>query len=222
MRISRETMVKLLQKKEDPVKDPEVLRAMLNVPRHYFVGDDFRPRAYDDSPLPIGKNQTISQPYMVAKMTELLEPRKNSIVLEIGTGSGYQAAVLAELVDKVYTIERIPELAEEAKKRFDELGYKNINVRIGDGSVGWPEMSPFDGVIVTAGCPDIPETLLGQLIENGKLVIPVGSIGFQELIVVTKKKEGYHVNRKFGCVFVPLIGIRGWRQGGSSCGGSAK
>ncbi|MBN2363965.1 protein-L-isoaspartate(D-aspartate) O-methyltransferase [candidate division WOR-3 bacterium] len=215
MRISREKMVRILQKKDDPVKNPEVLKAMMNVPRHLFVGEDFRARAYDDGPLPIGKNQTISQPYMVAKMTELLKPKKGDAVLEIGTGSGYQSAVLAEIVDKVYTIERIPELAEAAKKKFDELGYRNINVRIGDGSVGWPEMGPFDGIIVTAGCPEIPEPLLEQLKEDGRLAVPVGSMSYQELIVVTKRKDGYYVSKKFGCIFVPLIGIRGWKQGGN-------
>ncbi|MBN1149853.1 protein-L-isoaspartate(D-aspartate) O-methyltransferase [candidate division WOR-3 bacterium] len=214
MRLSREMMVKIIQKKEDPVKNPLVLKAMLSVPRHLFVPEEFRSRAYDDSPLPIGENQTISQPYMVAKMTELAEPRPGGTFLEIGTGCGYQAAVLAEIVERVYTIERIPELAKDAKEKFDELGYKNINVRVGDGSVGWPEMAPFEGIIVTAGCPEVPETLVGQLAVGGRLVIPVGSLNFQELLVVVKKKDGYDIEKKFGCVFVPLIGIRGWKQGG--------
>jgi len=214
MRITREEMVRVIKEKYQPVKDPLVINAMRNVPRHEFVPKEYASIAYEDRPLPIDCDQTISQPWIVAKMTELLKPSKGMVILEIGTGSGYQAAILAEIVDKVYTIERIPELAEIAERRLKSLGYDNIIVRIGDGSVGWPEMSPFDGIIVTAGAPDIPNSLKEQLKDKGRMVIPVGNLNFQELCYIIRERDNFKIIKHSGCRFVPLIGIRGWREGG--------
>ncbi|KQC13083.1 MAG: hypothetical protein APR63_01270 [Desulfuromonas sp. SDB] len=214
MRITREEMVRILQMHDPPVTNKLVLDAMSRVPRHEFVDENLISRAYNDSPLPIGHYQTISQPYMVAKMTELLNPNPHMTVLEIGTGSGYQAAVLAEIVKKVYSIERIPELAEKAEQNVKKMGYQNIVIRVGDGSVGWPEMSPFQGIIVTAGAPSIPNSLQEQLDIQGKLVIPIGPMEFQVLQVITRLKDDFETKQYFQCRFVPLIGIRGWREGG--------
>lgn len=192
------------------IKDERVLIAMKTVPRHLFVGDSMLNQAYDDSALPIGEGQTISQPYMVAVMTELLELRGEEKVLEIGTGSGYQAAVLSVLAGEVYTIERVASLGQRAEETFRALGYDNVRVKIGDGTVGWPEKAPFDRIIVTAGTPKTPEPLLEQLSENGILVAPVGGRFSQQLIKIRKQKgkvsEEYHTP----CVFVPLIGKHGW------------
>ncbi len=214
MRMTREEMVRVIMESYQPVKDPLVLNAMRTVQRHEFVPNEYVSRAYEDTPLPIDCDQTISQPWIVAKMTELLKPSKGMVILEIGTGSGYQAAILAEIVDKVYTIERIPKLAENAERRLKKLGYNNVIVRIGDGSVGWPEMSPFDGIIVTAGAPDIPNSLKEQLKEGGRLVIPVGNLDIQELCFIVKEGDNFKIFKHSGCRFVPLIGIRGWREGG--------
>jgi len=164
------------------IKDERVLSAMRKVPRHLFVDASLIDRAYEDHALPIGEGQTISQPYMVAIMTELLELKGDERVLEIGTGSGYQSAILAELSFKVYSIERIEGLATRARKILDSLGYRNIEIRIANGTYGWKEESPFNGIIVTAGAPDIPETLIEQLVEGGRLVIPVGDRWSQRLI----------------------------------------
>jgi protein-L-isoaspartate(D-aspartate) O-methyltransferase len=188
------------------VRDPRVLAAMRKVPRHRFVDEGQRAEAYEDHPLPIPGNQTISQPYIVALMTELLELKPSSRVLEIGTGSGYQSAVLAELADEVYTIEIVPELARLAGTRLRELGYKNVTVREGDGYRGWPEHAPFDAVIVTAAPERIPQPLLDQLAPGGIMVIPVGGF-FQELKVFRKSADGRITEKDILPVrFVPMTG----------------
>ena len=187
------------------ILNPEVLRIMGKVPRHEFVPLLYRWQSYDDHPLPIGKGQTISQPYIVALMTELLDPEPTDRILEIGTGSGYQAAILAELVDTVYTIEIIPALAKSAEETFKRLGYSNIQVKAGDGYLGWPEAAPFDGIIVTAAPPYLPQPLVEQLKTGGKLVIPVGDI-YQELKVYTKTDEGLETKDIIPVRFVPMTG----------------
>ncbi|NVM04391.1 MAG: protein-L-isoaspartate(D-aspartate) O-methyltransferase [Candidatus Helarchaeota archaeon] len=206
---AREKMV-LEQIEKRGIKDSRVLAAMKKVERHKFVDEGLQDRAYKDSPLPIGQSQTISQPYIVALMTEKLELKENEKVLEIGTGSGYQAAVLAELCEKVFSIERDPFLAKRARKTLDELGYGNIIIKVSDGTLGWKEFAPYDGIIVTAGAPMIPHNLLAQLRENGKLVIPVGDMHTQRLCVVTKKMGKYSTEEVCNCAFVPLIGVDGW------------
>jgi protein-L-isoaspartate(D-aspartate) O-methyltransferase len=183
-----------------------VLRAMRTVPRHRFVPPELVPDAYRDRPLPIGLGQTISQPFIVALMTELLDPQPGARVLEVGTGSGYQAAVLAECVAKVYTIEIVPPLGERARKVLAELGYRNVEVRIGDGYKGWPEAAPFDAIIVTAAPDHVPQPLIDQLAPKGRMVIPVGSHhGIQDLLVISKDADGRAVTRRTLAVrFVPL------------------
>jgi len=188
------------------VRDPRVLAAMRKVPRHLFVETSARGHAYDDNPLPIGNNQTISQPYIVALMTELLELPPKARVLEIGTGSGYQSAVLAEIASDVYSIEILPELAQAAGRKLKDLGYSNVEVREGDGYRGWSEHAPFDGILVTAAPERIPQPLVDQLAVGGRMVIPVGGF-FQELKVFTKEKDG-HVSEKdiIPVRFVPMTG----------------
>lgn len=188
------------------LKSRRVIEAMRQVPRHLFVPEGLRDRAYDDTPLPIGFGQTISAPSIVAIMTELLEPKETHVIFEVGTGSGYQAAVLSKLVKHVYTIEIIPELAESAKKRLAALGYKNVSVKAGDGYRGWPEHAPFDGIIVTCAPTDIPRPLVEQLKDGGKMVIPVGDIGVQQLYLL--RKEGGEVVKKavLPVLFVPMTG----------------
>jgi protein-L-isoaspartate(D-aspartate) O-methyltransferase len=205
--IQRLAMVKD-QIMERGVKDRSVIEAMMAVPRHKFVSDNYLNRAYDDSPLPIGYGQTISQPYIVAYMTEVLNLNKNSRVLEVGTGSGYQAAILSPIVKQVYTIEIIPELAKSAAARLKDLGYHNIEVAIGDGYYGWNKYAPFDAIIVTAAAGHIPPPLIEQLKNNGRMVIPVGgSFLVQNLILVTKDKDGNVTTRNLLPVrFVPLTG----------------
>jgi protein-L-isoaspartate(D-aspartate) O-methyltransferase len=185
------------------ISDPRVLAAMRDVPRHAFVPEDVRESAYQDRPLPIGSRQTISQPYIVAAMTELLEPEPGDIMLEIGTGSGYQAAVLARLVKRLYSIEILPELAKSAEKALDGLGVKNVEVRVGDGYRGLPEHAPFDGIIVTAAPPSVPPPLIDQLAVGARLVIPVGH-HFQELMVFEKTETGVTERKVFGVRFVPM------------------
>ncbi len=187
------------------IKDKRVLSAMLKVERHIFVPANLQKNAYDDNPLPIGYDQTISQPYIVAIMTELLELKGDEKVLEIGTGSGYQAAILAELCKEVYTIEIIPELGKNAEKILNESGYKNIKVKIGDGFAGWKEYAPFDGIIVTCAPKDIPEPLLEQLKDNGRLVIPVGD-DYQELLLVKKINGRITKQSIIPVLFVPMRG----------------
>lgn len=192
------------------ISDPNVLRAMEEIPRHLFIEPAQQSRAYDDSALPTADGQTISQPYMVAVMTELLEMRGDEKVLEIGTGSGYQAAILATLAREVYTIERYPDLADKAAERFRTLGYANIYVRSGDGTLGWPGEAPFDRIIVTAGAPDVPSPLVEQLASQGVLVAPVGDRYSQQLVRFVKSKEGLRKTYHTPCVFVPLVGAFGW------------
>ncbi len=188
------------------IRDPAVLAAMRRVPRHRFVQDDLSAHAYIDRPLPIGHQQTISQPYIVAAMTEHVGPRPDMRVLEIGTGSGYQAAVLAECVREVYTIEILPELGRLAASRLAELGYTNVHVRIGDGYDGWPEEAPFDAIVVTAAPPTIPQPLLDQLAVGGRLVIPVGEASQAELLVVTRTAQGFERRTAEAVRFVPMTG----------------
>lgn len=203
---ARERMVRE-QIEERGVRNPDVLRVMRRTPRHLFIPERLRPQAYGDHPLPIGYGQTISQPYIVALMTELLEPHKEARVLEIGTGSGYQAAVLAPLVRHVYTIEIVRELAESAADLLKRLGYENVTVRWGDGYRGWPEEAPFDRIIVTAAPPEVPKALLEQLKPGGKLVAPVGSSVFgQDLIVIDKTRDGKLRRRSvIPVMFVPMV-----------------
>ena len=172
------------------VHDERVLEAMRKVPRHLFLDEALRDQAYSDHPLPIAENQTISQPYIVGLMTESLELNGSEKVLEIGTGSGYQSAILAELADRVFSIERYPELAYRANSILQKLGYGNIIVRVGDGSLGWPDDAPFDGIIVTAGTPQIPQPLIDQLKMGGRLVVPVGDRLGQDLMLVKRVAEG--------------------------------
>lgn len=194
------------------ITDRRLLDAMRKIPREKFVDERFWDSAYDDHPLPIGERQTISQPYMVAIMTQCLRLKGDEKVLEIGTGSGYQSAILAELAKEVYSVERFATLVERAKKVIEELGYKNIYVFVGDGTTGLKDFSPYDRIIVTAAAPEIPSVLLEQLDENGILVIPIGSLYSQDLRVVEKKKGKIYTKSEGGCVFVPLIGKYGWQE----------
>jgi protein-L-isoaspartate(D-aspartate) O-methyltransferase len=200
------------------IKDERVLSAMRKVPRHLFVEEALWDRAYGDHALPIGERQTISQPYMVALMTEVLELKGTERVLEIGTGSGYQAAVLAELAAKVYTIERINVLALRARKRLEDLRYQNVVVKVFDGTYGWGEEAPFDAIMVTAGAPEVPGPLLEQLKEGGIMAIPIGDRTTQVLHKIVKTPKGVVDHPMTGCVFVSLIGQHGWRDRGDSGG----
>jgi len=194
------------------IKDRRVLDALRKIPRHLFAGEANLHNAYDDMALSIGEGQTISQPYMVAVMTELLELKGTEKALEIGTGSGYQGALLAELAKEVYSIERIAILADRAASRFRSLSYQNVHVRTGDGTLGWPEEAPFDRIIITAAAPKIPDPLLDQLGMNGILVIPVGSSYSQIFLRLRKTEKGMIEERHIPCVFVPLIGEFGWKK----------
>ncbi len=202
----REQMVASQLKARD-IWERSVLKAMQAVPRHLFVPERIRPHAYQDHPLPIGEDQTISQPYIVALMTQLAAPKKHFRALEVGTGSGYQAAVLAELVNEVYTIEIVPLLAERSRKVLAELGYTNVHARQGDGYRGWPEKAPFDLILVTAAPGRIPEPLKEQLAEGGRLVIPVGeTYGIQRLMLVTREKDRFEEEVVTSVRFVPMTG----------------
>lgn len=196
------------------ITDRRVLAAMGEVPRHLFVAPGMEASAYGDHALPIGDGQTISQPYMVALMTQRLELAGTEKVLEIGTGSGYQTAVLAKLAERVFSIERVEPLARRARKILEELGLDNVIVRVGDGTIGWKEFEPYDRIIVTAGAPVVPESLLDQLADPGLMVIPVGSRGFQDLVVVRKRDGEVRKESAGGCVFVPLLGREGWETRG--------
>jgi protein-L-isoaspartate(D-aspartate) O-methyltransferase len=194
------------------IRDPRVLDAMRTVKRHYFVDPAFRDRAYDDSPLPLEQGQTISQPYVVARMLSLLAPQKSQRVLEVGTGSGYQTALLAELAYKVFSIERHMALLQQARRALDEQGYSNVVLRSGDGTIGWMEFAPFERIIISAATPSFPATLFSQLAEGGTMIFPMGELRQQELIFV-EKSGGEAVVREAGQVsFVPLIGKEGWPQ----------
>ncbi|MBW1983036.1 MAG: protein-L-isoaspartate(D-aspartate) O-methyltransferase [Deltaproteobacteria bacterium] len=194
------------------IKDQRVLQAMRTVPRHLFVEEALRNQAYSDHPLPIGEKQTISQPYMVALMTEALELQGDERVLEIGTGSGYQAAILAELAEKIYSIERLRSLSMRARRILDKLGYLNIVLKVGDGTIGWKEEAPFDAIIVTAGSPDVPQPLVDQLAVGGRLVIPVGDRYSQSLMKIVREKTGLKKIDLGGCRFVNLVGQHGWQS----------
>ncbi len=209
--VQRERMVDLLASRG--IRDQRVLQAMRKVPRHLFVKDHLRARAYGDHPLPIGSGQTISQPWVVARMTELSEVGPAHSVLEIGTGSGYQTAVLAHLARRVYSLERVPELAHQAIQRMRDLGLDNVKIQTFDGTVGWSEVAPFDRILVTAGAPKVPEPLLEQLAPGGVLLIPEGTLQVQRLVVYRKSAKG-DVRRKAGedVAFVPLVGRHGWKE----------
>lgn len=194
------------------ITDLNVLKAMSKVPRHLFVSEALMDQAYGDFPLPIGEQQTISQPYIVAEMTQALQLKKEDRVLEIGTGSGYQAAIMAEIVFRVYTIERIRPLFIKARKLFDELHYHNIVTKYSDGTTGWEDESPFDAIMVTAGAPAIPETLVNQLAIGGRMVIPVGTQYSQDLIRLTRDENDVHKTSLGGCRFVKLVGEHGWEN----------
>ncbi len=207
--LAREEMVDQIEEKG--VSDPLVLAAMRETRRHEFVPRELQHRAYEDGPLAIGEGQTISQPYIVARMTELLEITGRDRVLEIGTGSGYQTAVLSKLAQKVFTIERITSLANRAKTIFEELELNNIVQKVGDGSMGWSEFAPYDAILVTAGAPAIPDRLVAQLADGGRLVIPTGPRRVQDLKKIVKREgEPLTTVSMGGCVFVPLIGSDGW------------
>jgi protein-L-isoaspartate(D-aspartate) O-methyltransferase len=195
------------------IKDAKLIAAMKKIPRHLFVEEALQNQAYSDHPLPIGEKQTISQPYMVALMTEALLLTGKERVLEVGTGSGYQTAIVAELSEKVCSVERIRPLAIRARKLLYELGYFNVEIKIFDGTFGWMQESPFDAILVTAGSPDIPQPLIDQLAMGGKLVIPVGDAFVQDLFRVTKTEEGVKKEDLGGCRFVKLIGKYGWENG---------
>ena len=194
------------------IRDARVLQAFLDVPRHLFVPPYRLDEAYADHPLDIGRGQTISQPFMVALMTEALTLRGGERVLEVGTGSGYQAAILAKLCAVVYTIERLADLSERAQALLEGMGIANVRFRVGDGTLGWPEEAPFDRIIVTAGGPDVPASLQGQLADGGRLVMPVGDRYGQDLVAVERQGERFERESHGGCVFVRLIGREGWPE----------
>ena len=207
----RAEMVKTqIQKRR--VTDPGVLRAMLTVPRHEFVTEQYRGLAYSDEPLGIGEGQTISQPYIVAAMTEALELRGSQKVLDIGTGCGYQAAVLSLLSREVYSVEYRSELARSAAERLQRLGFTNVHVRCGDGSLGLQEFAPYDAILVAASAPSVPVPLLEQLNDNGRLIAPVGAEDHQELLLVSRRGNEYAAQHREGCRFVPLLGRFGWKD----------
>ena len=209
--VARKRMVAELVKRG--ITDQRVIGAMLEIPRHIFVEEAMSAQAYSDGSLPIGEKQTISQPYIVAKMTQMLELSGREKVLELGTGSGYQAALLATLADRVYTVERIRPLALKARRALDTLGLLSVNLRIGDGTDGWQEEAPFDAILVTAGAPSIPECLISQLAPGGRLVIPVGDRSDQQLVLISKALDGKVTRAESdGCRFVRLIGKNGWSE----------
>jgi len=202
----------LIAKLSLEISDKRVLRAMQHVPREAFVPEDQYYAAYEDRPLSIGFGQTISQPYIVALMIQALELKKEDKVLELGAGSGYEAAILAELAQQVITVERISELAEGAKRVLEKLGYSNVTVYLAGKKLGWPDVAPYNAIIVSAGAPNIPQILLDQLSLGGRLVIPVGSRWQQDLLKVTKRRGGNKVENLGGCYFVPLIGEGAWEE----------
>ncbi len=207
----RERMLQLLREKYK-IRDEAVLRAMDEVPRHRFVPDALKSQAYKDNALPIASKQTISQPFIVARMSELLELNPQSKVLEIGAGSGYQTAVLSKLAGKIYAVERVPVLVKEAQEKLDQLNIKNVTLACADGTLGWQIHAPFDAILVAAGSPKIPEPLLNQLKIGGRLVLPVGeNQQTQKLIRVTRRQNDFQTEDFGNCAFVPLIGEHGWK-----------
>jgi len=211
LRLSRERMVKN-QLIPRGIRDKGVLKAMGKVQRHLFIEEALSGEAYNDHPVPIGEKQTISQPYIVALMTEALQLTGVEKTLEIGTGSGYQTAILAELSSRVYTIERIKSLLVNARKLLARIGYDNILFKAFDGTLGWNEYAPFDAIMVTAGAPSIPKPLTDQLADNGRMIIPVGDRNSQELILITRKGRALEEKNFGGCRFVNLIGVHGWQD----------
>ncbi len=207
----REEMIEK-QLRRRGVHDAAVLAAMAAVPRHEFVPEELRSRAYEDVPLPIGAGQTISQPYIVAAMTAALRLQPGERVLEIGTGCGYQAAVLSRLAKEVFTIERRPELASSASAKLARLGYSNAHVHCGDGTLGLPELAPFDAILVAAAAPAVPKPLLAQLAEGGRIILPVGDAEHQELRLIEKRGDTFPTKMLEGCRFVPLLGYHGWQE----------
>jgi len=209
--ILRGAMVKRLRE-HYRIRDEKVLDVMNRLPRHFFVPEAIKHQAYKDNALPIASNQTISQPFIVARMTELLELAQNARVLEIGAGSGYQTAVLASIAGKIFAIERIPNLAAQAQERLQRLGFHNVTLRCADGTNGWEVYAPFDGILVAAGSPEVPQPLLAQLKTGGRLVIPIGKDPkTQNLIRVTRTANGFQTEDFGACSFVPLIGEHGWK-----------
>ncbi len=194
------------------ITDATVLAAMAEVPRHEFVPHELRSRAYEDAPLPIGGGQTISQPYIVAAMTAALRLQPEDRVLEIGTGCGYQAAVLSRLAKEVFTIERRAELASAASEKLARLGYSNVHVHCGDGTLGLPEFAPFNAILVAAAAPAVPQPLLGQLAEGGRMILPIGDAEHQELRLIEKQGAAFLTSTMEGCRFVPLVGYYGWQE----------
>ena len=205
----REKMVKE-QLESRGIRDTAVLAAFRQIPRHLFVSEALMDQAYSDFPLPIGEQQTISQPFIVAEMTQALQLQKDDRVLEIGTGSGYQSAILAEIVYRVYTIERIHKLLAQARKLFDRLGYHNIVTKLSDGTLGWKDEALFDAILVTAGSPKIPYPLVSQLAMGGRMILPVGDRHSQDLVKIYKDENGIHKSSLGGCRFVRLVGEHGW------------
>ena len=201
------------QLRQRGIRDERVLAAMARVPRELFVPESMRELAYEDGALPIGSGQTISQPFIVAAICSLLELRGDEHVLDVGTGSGYQAAVLGELARDVTTIERVPELYEHARALLDDAGYRNIDLRLGDGSLGVPERAPFEAIAVAAAAPSVPDALYDQLVEGGRLVVPRGTRWGQELVQVVKTQDGPTERASIPCRFVPLVGAGGFRRG---------
>jgi protein-L-isoaspartate(D-aspartate) O-methyltransferase len=201
-----------VQLRQRGIRNQRILAAMARVPRHAFVDERYQAQAYDDNPLPIGESQTISQPYIVALMLELLDPAPDHVILEIGTGSGYHTALLAELAGHVYTIERHPVLAFRAQAILEKLGYANITLEIGDGSAGLPAYAPYEGIVVAAAAPTMPQKLFDQLKEEGRLVIPIGPPETQELQLIRRRAGKPVVAQQIGCRFVPLIGEQGYRE----------
>jgi len=207
--ISRKRMVRE-QLIERGIRDERILHAFLKVPRHCFVEEGLRPMAYNDHPLSIGSAQTISQPYIVAYMLQNLKLKPSDRVLEVGTGCGYQTAILAELVEQVYSIERLSELLLKARKSLRGLGYKNITLKLGDGTLGWPERAPFDAIVVAAGSPQVPRPYLEQSSEAGRVIVPVGDERVQELILNSREPNGWRSEKLSGCRFVKLKGRHGF------------
>jgi len=203
---------KLIEHLREEISDERVLNVMARVPRELFVPSSSRHLAYEDKPLPIGEGQTISQPFIIALMTQALELLGNEKVLELGTGSGYQAAILAEMARQVITVERLPSLANTARRTLNKLGYINVQVHLAERTLGWRAEAPYDAIMVTAAAPRIPQELLDQLAVGGRLVIPVGSRWEQDLLQVTKQEEGFTTNNLTPCRFVPLIGEEAWNE----------
>ncbi len=210
--LERDRRAMLLDLRRRGIEDERVLQAMLKVPRHLFVQQSFWHLAYGDHPLPIGEGQTISQPYIVALMTEALQPQPEHRVLEIGTGSGYQTAILAEIAAQVYTMERAAELLKGAQELLNELGYRRVHYRVGDGTCGWSEQAPYDRIIASGSVPQVPPSLIAQLRDPGRLVIPVGERHIQQLVLLQKVAGEIRREEFVPCSFLPLIGEEGWKR----------